>query len=292
MRILLAQAGNTHDTDLRMTLARVALHRIADEPAAQSEKFLRAHSDDTAAGVAVMLLVDSRNAADRDLIGRVAGIRPHDPLLWLAIAKTGNANARELSLARSVLADVQAPRGARIAAAAALAPGNPSGRNLRHGCGVVIPNEVRPAGRWTTSRAGHAAAEGYQIGAQRGHSRYGRFGEYLGGLRIIGTLEFLQTPDAERLTFEFLNSANRYIGRALGLVAVLRWPERFLDASFSDPTERTKLLAALTIFHPELAARVQSAAPPDELAKIQANLKSGGIGGVFYLPGNAGLVFF
>ena len=120
----------------------------------------------------------------------------------------------------------------------------------------------------------------------------GELGEYLGGLRIIGTLEFLQTPDAERLTFEFLNSANLLIRRALGLIAVMRWPERFLDASFWDTVERTKLLATLSVFHPELAARVQSAASPDELAKIQAKLKSGGIWSVFYLPGNAGLVFF
>lgn len=102
----------------------------------------------------------------------------------------------------------------------------------------------------------------------------------------------MQTRDAERLTFEFLDSFNRYIRRALGLVAVMRWPERFLNASFSDPADRTKLLAALTVFHPELAARVQSAAPPDELAKIQAELKSNGIGSVFYVPGNGGLVFF
>jgi hypothetical protein len=108
---------------------------------------------------------------------------------------------------------------------------------------------------------------------------------------MIGILEFMQTPDAERLTFESLDVPNQWVRTALGLVAAMRWPERFLDLPPLRFEERTKLRIALSVFHPKLLPRVQALVPPDELDKIRAKMLNDGIETLFSLPGSAGLVF-
>jgi hypothetical protein len=108
---------------------------------------------------------------------------------------------------------------------------------------------------------------------------------------MIGILEFLQTPDAERITFQFLDTTNQWVREGLGLVAVMRWPERFLDTPPLHFGERIKLRAALSVLHPELLSRVQALVPPKDLDKIRARMMNDGIEASFSLPGNAGLVF-
>jgi hypothetical protein len=118
-------------------------------------------------------------------------------------------------------------------------------------------------------------------------------GESLMEPETIGILEFLQTSDAERLTFEFLDANNRFVREPLGLIAVMRWPERFIALRQSRLLleERTKLLAALSVFHPELLPRVQSMVSSEELKKLRTKMLDQGIGVVFRLAGQAVVVY-
>ena len=115
--------------------------------------------------------------------------------------------------------------------------------------------------------------------------------DFLFGLSLLGALEYLQTPDAERLTFEFFDCDNMFIRQALGLLAVMRWPDRFLTINQQHIEERTKLLAALTVFHPRLLSKAQAMAQSGELEKFRSSMLSDGVSAIFSLPGNAGLVF-
>jgi hypothetical protein len=111
------------------------------------------------------------------------------------------------------------------------------------------------------------------------------------GLSMIGILEFLQTPDAERITFEFLNANNQWVRQALGLTAVMRWPQKFLDSPSSHPDEHKKLLATLTVFHPELLSLVRRGMSAEELNRLRSDVIDFGVEVLFRLPHNAGLVF-
>jgi hypothetical protein len=282
MRNVIAAAEMTRNSYLRSAIARAALQRIADDPALSAVPRNEEGGAGTA-GLAARLLADNVNAADRDLIDRVVRMRPHDPGLWLALAKSGISNADDLSLARSVMQDGKAPRWARLAAAAALAPADSDARAY---VTAALTSFLSTFGQTT---AESVLAEAYRQPQINQDPR--KAAEFQPGLLMIGILEFLQTPDAERLTFEYLDATNLWVRTGLGLVAAMRWPNRFLDSVPSHFDESIKLRAAVTVLHPELLSRVQALVPPDDLEKWRSKMLKDGVETVFSLPGNAGLVF-
>jgi hypothetical protein len=278
MRNVIEATARTRDMHFRAVVARGVLQRVASDPPPP-----RLDGDGVGgAGGAAVLLTNNADAADRALISRVLRITPHDPVLWLAIAKSGLAGQDELLLARSVMQDKQVPGRTRLAAGAALVPVDVGAREY---VVTTLTSFLRTYGPTDASlilaQAMRPTPSSYESS---------RRDELLWSIRFLGTLEFLQTPDAERLTFEYVDSTNELVRRALGLVAVMRWPERFLTLQSPHLDERTKLLAALSIFHPELMPRVQAIVTPDELDKIRQQMLQDGIGVLFYLRGGAGLV--
>jgi hypothetical protein len=107
------------------------------------------------------------------------------------------------------------------------------------------------------------------------------------GVGSLITLQYLQGPDAERLTFEFVDSENLLVRRALGGIAAIRWPERLLNLNLAHTDERVNLLAALSIVHPELLPRVEAMIPPAELQPMRSKMLADGIDVYF----RAGTVF-
>jgi hypothetical protein len=280
-RNVLAAAEGTRDIDFRVALARAVLQRIANiSEQSSSQQF--EEGGQSAAGLAAMLLADSVSAGDRDLIGKVTRIRPHDPGIWLALAKSRIASSEDLSLARSVMQDAQAPRWVRLAAAASLAPSNSDAREFVSGALTSF-----------LSTFGQVSAESIVAEAMKqpeGNPNSTKSADFQPGIRMIGILEFLQTPDAERITFQFLEATNQWVRTGLGLVAAMRWPERFLDSRPMHFEERAKLRAALSILHPELLPRVRALVPTAELEEMRSKMMNDGIETAFSLPGNAGLV--
>jgi hypothetical protein len=281
MRHVLGVATSSRNAQLRTDWARAALNRIASgqtqKPNAPYEEGGRG-----TAGLAAMLLVDG-GKADRDLIAKVARTRPNDSGLWLALAKLGISSPDDLSLALSVMRDAKAPRWARLAVAALLAPVDSTAKDYVNGALTFF---LRSFGQTSVEMI---VAEAMRRPAQNPDPA--KSAEFQPGLMMLGILEFMQTPDAERITFEFLNAPNLWVRTALGLVAAMRWPERFLPQSSSmQNEERTKLLAALSVFHPEFLSRVQSVVPDQKLSAIRTQMMKDGIETAFNLPG-AGLVF-
>lgn len=281
-RHLLATAERTRDFHLRAPLARAVLNRIADDPNLSAAPRIEETGWGTA-GLAATLIADVPMPSDRQLLSRVVRLRSHDPGVWLAIAKVGFANADDLALASSVMHDTGAPRWARLAAAAAMAPADPSAREF-----------VISAITTMLTTFGQRSAESILDDAFRtkpGSQDLAKAAELQPGLLMIGILEYMQTPDAEQLTFEFLNANNLWVRTGLGLLAATRWPNRFLDTPPLHPDEYTKIRAALSILHPDLLPRVQALESPSDLEKWRSRMLNDGIETAFSLPGNAGLVF-
>jgi hypothetical protein len=104
-------------------------------------------------------------------------------------------------------------------------------------------------------------------------SRNSQFDSFRAQAPRLATLEFIQVPEAERLTFEYLDSTNLFIRGALGLIAAKRWPNRLMTTALSHEDERINCIAAITVFHPDMLAEVRSLIPPQELDKRLAKLK-------------------
>lgn len=277
--ILGALESSSREIHLREAFARGALRRIIQDPPPE-----RPNADGAgAAGMAAVLLTSSVDPADRILTGKVLRMRPHEALLWLAKAKSGMMSEDEVALARSVLTDKGTPGRTRVAAAAALAPGDPTA------AAFVTENVEAFLSRYGGVDAGLIIGKAMGQPMESHDSNYAA--EFLSGLRIIGTLEFLQTLEAERITFAYVGCANQFISRALGLLAAMRWPQHYLDLHPLYGAEGTKLIAALSVFHPELLKTVQTLMSSEELDKLRSKLIDDGIWSVFSLPGGAGLVF-
>jgi hypothetical protein len=279
---ILGAVERTREFHLRTSFARDVLQRIADAPALTATP----HEEEGwwhTAGLAATLLATSTASPDRALIERVARAWSHDPELWLAMAKLGFVEAQDVTLAHSVLQDTQAPGWARLASAAALAPSDSTAKAFVTN---ALTNFLTTTGQLTAeSIVGDTMRHVQEKPGQT------KFADLRSDTVMIGILEFMQTPDAERLTFEFLDATNLWVRTALGLVAAMRWPERFLETLPLHPDEYTKLRAALSIFHPDLLPRVQALVPPADLEKWRSKMLNDGIETVFSLLGNAGLIF-
>jgi hypothetical protein len=282
VRHLLAAAASTRDAALKMALSRAVLEQAGVEVKPVGAEMSAIAGQDTV-GFAAMLLAESRERPDKDLVGSIVRKLPHNSGLWLALAKMDFSNAEERSLARSVVQDGRVLRWARLSAATMLAPRDTDARKL---VTDALTSFLTTFGH---KDLGALIIQMYSQGPngppllRPGESQY--------GLRIISLLEFLQIPDAERLTFEFLDANNLWVRGALGLLAAKRWPDRLLGTALSHDDERVKLLAALSVLHPELLSRVQALVPAETLDTLRSRLIDTGVELAFSLPGNAGLVF-
>jgi hypothetical protein len=285
VRNLLAVAGRTRDAHLKMALARATLERADDRTTQISSQRYEIGGQGTD-GFAAMMLSESSQPADRNLVARVVRKSPHDSGLWLALAKMGVTSSEELSLAYSVMRDTEAPRWARLASAAVLSPHSADAKAFLT---TALTSFLTTFGQkdFDTIMAEfrNVRPDTPQDPQSTAHANFQP------GMLMIGILEFVQIPDAERLTFEFLDANNPLVRGALGLVAAKRWPDRLLGTALSHDDERLKLLAALSVLHPEFLPRVRALVSGEQLENLRTKVTNNGVEILFTMPGNAGLVF-
>lgn len=222
---------------------------------------------------AALILAGSSDASDRSLLRNVLLSRPESRGLWLAAAKLGNLDAQEASLATSVYKNLKLPLEVRVAAAAALAPADSS-------ASTFAINEIESfLSRFATRETGEILMQKDQDGKRELY--------YLRQhLAVVGTLRFLNIPDAEKLTFSFLEARNEEIRLTMGLVAAVRWPQRLLAAGQGTFTEEeyTSLMGYLSMLHPDLTSSIVGKISKQRLDEVTARLMQFGAVGTFGLP--------
>ncbi len=282
LHAVLGASAETIDRHLGVTLARAALNRIATRASISTEP----EGVLGPAGLAAMLLTDETDAVSGELVGTVVKLRPKDPGLWLYFAKWGVTNNEVRELARNLLQSDQVPTRVRLSAAAALASSDAGAgdyviRTLTSFLQEVAPQRAEDVlvRVWNEPRANSK-------GTQRTMPPTCGL-----GVGCLSALEFLQGPDAERLTFEFLDSENQWVRESLGAIAAIRWPERYLGTNLEHSDERKNLLAAIGILHPALLTRVEAMVSKAELQSIESKMLATGIEAYCRLQPGAGIIF-
>lgn len=224
------------------------------------------------AELAAVLLADSAEAADRELIRSALHRAPETHGLWVALAAAGDVGGDDLALAVATFNDAKLPRSTRVAAAVAAAPRDRSAAEFAEAeIGAFIDrfgqmDDVRILGDLLERR------EGGRV-----------YLEFQRSLSLIGMLRHLRTEAAEKLTFAALGARNELMRQPAALVAAWRWPERLIrtgQGQFSQD-EYVNVLAALAQAHPHLAVRAQELVPEVRLIEVTERIREGGLMGRF-----------
>jgi len=254
---------DSKDPYLARAFARECLRRAVANP--DGPKATEGHPARAGlAGAAAVILADSPDPSDRDLVQAAVKVRPDEGGLWLAISKMGIATAADINLAHAVF---ERQRGLdRIAAAGALAPSDSKAKEF-----VVKELTTFLSGLGqidAQTLISQFYAESSKIGRDRS-----QFATFYSHAMALPVLAFIQIPEAEAITFEFIDSPNQFVRGTLGVIAAKRWPERLMKTALTRNSERMDLLVTITAFHPEMLAQIRSLIPPPELEKRLAKLK-------------------
>jgi hypothetical protein len=278
---LVGAVKDSKDQPFRVAFARVCLRRALDSPG--GPRSTEGHAAKPGlTGFAAMVLSESSDPNDRDLVRESVRVRPYEVGLWLALARMGLGSSDCEALARSVWQ--HGPGQTRIAAAAALSATDLTAReflvktitDFLSGIGQVDPATLISQFYSEPSRGGRDAS---------------LFMKFQTQLPAVVTLQYVQIPEAERLTFEFIDSPNVMVRGTLGLIAAKRWPERLTKTALAHEAERVDLLATIAVFHPEMLSAVRALVPAQELSLRLQKLKDGSSGILFPNAAFAGLVF-
>src|SRR5260370_20611464 len=160
--------------------------------------------------------------------------------MWLGTAKMGGLEPREVILAASTYKDRTLSVEVRVAAAAALAPGDAS-------AAAFVAAEIESL---IARFAGREMAE-MLVAAQSDQNEKKNLYYLRQHLPLLATLRFLRTPGAEDLTFRFIAVKNDHIRVALGIVAGTRCHELWLTPSHAPVTreDNENLLEFLPVLH-------------------------------------------
>ena len=222
---------------------------------------------------AALILAASSDPSDRSLLENALLSRPQSRGLWLAAAKLGRLDNQEASLAASVYKNPKAPLEVRVAAATALAPGD-------SGASTFATREIES---FLSRFAARDTADILLQSDQNGKKELYYLREHLA---LLGTLRFLNTADAESLTFSFLEAKNEQIRTTMGLLAAARWPKRLLAAGQGTFTqeEYDSLMAYLSVLHPDLTSSILEKISRQRLDEVVARFMKSGAVGMFGLP--------
>jgi hypothetical protein len=222
---------------------------------------------------AALILTASRDASDRTLLRNALLSRPQSRGLWLAVSTLGELPADEASLAAAAYNNPKLPIEVRVAAAAALAPRDSGAASfaVQEIESFLIRFSARETGEILLQTDQNGKRELYYL---REH------------LALAGTLRFLNTADAEKLTFSFLEAKNEEIRMTMGLLAAVRWPQRLLAAGQGAFTreEYESLMGYVSLLHPDLRSQILGKIPQQRLDEVTARLLKSGAVGVFGLP--------
>jgi hypothetical protein len=161
------------------------------------------------------------------------------------------------------MGDPSQPYLARVAAAGALAQIDPEGARFALAEIRTFLEEFGPH----DMTFGPAPVSRGPITVEDFPEEHKRFDEqktrYVRTIWILGNLLNLDTPEAEQLTLQHLLAPDPRIRRALTLVAVKRWPKRFLTETSAEtypehePQEYEMFLTLIAYLHPDLRPEVE-----------------------------------
>lgn len=217
-----------------------------------------------------VLLARSHSTSDHELIRQAVVLQPKAYGLWLGLAEIGNVDDTERELGKSIYQMQSNPKILRMAAATVLAANDAQASEfvLR-----TVDECVTEFGDWDSY-----AAMG-QIYSGSGNDvlmqKYKRFTEET---PLLGMLEYLQVSEAESKTFELLDSPGKWVRDTAALIAISRWPEKFLDKKWDKipDDDYVKLLSVVSIRHPQLQPKAESKTTPQQLRKVIMDVKKAG----------------
>jgi len=237
---------------------------------------------------ALRLLVASRDPGDHALIHRAILRYPEeDPLLWLVVSRvplTKEVRAK----AEEVYRDTNHSLSLRCAAAVVLAQNEKEAEDFTVGHIRAFLDEF--AGQDLPRRM-LAALGGTPVEQIEGAEAYPRYKEHQ---LLVDMLFLLPSETARKLTFEYLRADDYKIRRTLGYIAVIRWPEQFLDVereTFPDDEagEFDRLLAALVWHHPHLRDRAVGKSTAEKMETELTRMRESGPAAVC---GKSGFPFY
>lgn len=206
---------------------------------------------------AARILAFAYDPQDEALFQRALLAFPSSYSLWLALGRWGQLPPDHATLGGKVMHDDSQPYLARVAAAGALARTDPEASQFAH---AEIRSFLEVFGPHDMSSPASAK---FPPGTWISGTRLEEKDRYVGTKWILGNLLNLDTPEAEQLTLKYLLAPDPAIRRALALVAVRRWPQRFLEATSAETwpmyegQEYEMLLSLIAYFHPDLRPRIE-----------------------------------
>jgi len=222
--------------------------------------------------VAAVVLAGSDSADDRALLSSALVSQPGSRGVWLAMTGQGKLGPREAILADSTYKNSNLDPQLRIAAAAALASADPS-------AAAFATSGIRSfLSRFADREMGEMLNLALTDPKEKQHLY-----DFREQLSVLSTLRFLDDSKAESIAFDFLSVRNEEIRMTLGLVAVVRWPQRFLTLGQGVFTrdEYESLLAFLSVVHPDETPAVLARLSKSRLDELVSRLTRVGVAGVF-----------
>jgi hypothetical protein len=213
---------------------------------------------------ATRIVAFAHDAQDETLVQRAVLACPYSRSLWLALGRRGPLPPDHAKLASDVIGDASRPYLARVAAAGALAQIEAEASRFAHAEIRAFLDEFGPLDMtippWPSDSGGTVDLNKLseeRIQFSQKETRYAQ------RKSVLGNLLNLDTPEAERLIFQYLLAPNPRIRRALAIVAVKRWPMHFLDDISADtyptsePQEYEMYLSLIAYLHPNLRKDVE-----------------------------------
>lgn len=230
---------------------------------------------------AARILAFAYDPQDEALLQRAVLALPSSPSLWLALGRCGPLTPEHAKLAAEVMRDDSQPYLGRVAAAGALAQTDPEASEFVHAETRKFLEEFGPYDMTFSPWPRVSTLNLNDIPEER--IRYNEKNtRYVRTIWLLGNLLNLDTPEAGHLTFTYLLAPDPKIRRALALVAVKRWPQRFLEETSADtwpmyePQEYEMLLALIAYLHPHLRADVEKRIGSSMVEKLFQRIELGG----------------
>jgi len=242
--------------------------------------------DDQATGSSVGMAASavSRRGGqdDKVLIRSAIKVASWDHRLWLAVASAGPLETEGVTagVGRAVVTDAAAPELARVAAAAALATTDPAGEEFAIGRVRSYLEEFCDHDMFVV------LAEVAYGKRSREDAVAQKLPQYSEGMGLLGALQFLPVATAESLIFEHVLCEDRTIRNTLAILAIDRWPDRFLELKRDSwPKQHLedydRLLGFLVLRHEQLRNKATTKVSEVAIEENVGYVRENGIVAVF-----------
>lgn len=226
------------------------------------------------AGEAALLLGIFGTRADGDMLPKLVAREPWLTGSWLALAHVGTLTPEIARLGSATYQDRSINLLARVAAASALE--SVDGRAAEFAISQL---------QTYLTRLEHEGGAEMLPQVFQPHPAGKEFDDFIymsKNATILRTLMVLKGSAVGPMVLKNLASANDHIRIVCATVAAIRWPEQLLETSqglFSD-REYAGLMAAVAIWHPELAGRAQGRTTPSQFENAKAEIAKFGARGI------------